>query len=167
LKKDQFLSAAQYTISCDRATYLGSAEACGKCTSCILRRTALISAGVDKTVDGRSVRYRTDWTNPGTPWISESAVPLMAMRDQVERLREAVEGGFAALDAAFPDLFDVVTLAPDLGFTEDELERRLLRLYQTYVREFDAFAAQIDRVGWGRRANVSRLLAASEQMAAS
>src|SRR5215218_763674 len=116
---------------------MGHGGACGKCSSCILRRVALVAAGLDEVVDGKRGKYRTDWFVPGTTWSSENIIQLIAMRDQVERLRGVTrEEGFAALDRAFPDLFDVVALAPALGLTEDEVERRLLQLYATHVREF-------------------------------
>lgn len=165
---DRFIVAARNTVSCDRTTYVRLGEACGKCTSCLLRRVALVAADLDKVVDGRPGKYRTDWFDSSATWSSENIISLMAMRDQVERLRGATrEQEFAALDRAFPDLFDVVTLAPSLGLTEDEVERQLLRLYTTYVREFDAFVAKIDRIGWGRRAEVTELIPAAKEAAVS
>jgi hypothetical protein len=163
-----FTTAARHTVSCDRTTYMGHGEACGTCTSCLLRRVALVAADLDEVVDGKRGKYRTDWFHSSTVWSSENTVHLMAMRDQVERLRRATsdDAGFAALDRAFPDLFDVVALAPALGLTEDEVERQLLRLYATYVREFDTFVAKVDRVGWGRRAVVTELVPTAKEAAA-
>ncbi len=163
-----FTAAARHTVSCDRTTYIGHGEACGTCTSCLLRRVALVAAELDEVVDGKLGKYRTDWFDSRTVWSSENTVHLMAMRDQVERLRGATsdDAGFAALDRAFPDLFDIVALAPSLGLTEDEVERQLLRLYATYVRDFDAFVAKVDRVGWGRRAVVTELVPTAKEAAA-
>jgi hypothetical protein len=167
LGRGPFAAAARHTISCDRATYMNDSEACGTCTSCILRRVALVAADLDEVVDGQATRYRTDWFVAAAAWSSENITHLVAMRDQVERLRDATrdDGGFAALDRAFPGLFDVVNLAPTLGVTEGEVEQRLLRLYGTYVREFDAFMARIDRPGWGRGANVTELGSPAETAA--
>jgi hypothetical protein len=38
--------------------------------------------------------------------------------------------------------------------------------HQCLVREFDAFMAKIDRVGWGRRANITELIPPAENAAA-
>lgn len=162
-----FVAAARQTVSCDHTAYIGRGEACGRCTSCILRRVALTAAGLEAVVDSHAMHYRTDWFDAGAEWSSENAIHLTAMRHQVECLRVATEidGGFAALDAAFPDLFDVVSLAPSLGFSENEVERCLLRLYGAYVREFDTFVTKIDRIGWGRRADVRALMTTFEEAA--
>jgi len=159
LAEDRFMAAARHTVSCDRATYVGDGEACGKCTSCILRRVALVAANLDTDVDGQAMKYRTDWFDPRTAWNSESVIQLMAMRDQVERLRDVTKDGgtFAALEGAFPDLFDVVDLARAFDLASGEVAYRLLRLYKAYVIEFDTFVARIDRPGWGRRAKVTEL----------
>ena len=163
-----FLAAARQTVSCDRASYMAHGEACGKCSSCILRRVALNAAGLDAAIDEHALTYRTDWFDAGASWNSEDTLHLAAMRDQVERLREATreDGDFAALDLAFPELFDVVAVAPALGLTRDEMELRLIRLYRNYVHEFDAFVARIDRPGWGRRAGVTALATDSTEAAA-
>jgi hypothetical protein len=143
-------------------------DACGKCTSCILRRVALAAANWDELVGGPATTYRTDWFNAAEAWSSENITHLVAMRDQVERLREVTQeaGTFAALDQAFSALFDVVILAPTFGLTEDEVAHRLLQLYRAYVREFDAFLARIDRPGWGRAAIVTELGSSAETAAA-
>lgn len=165
--QEPFVEAARHTISCDQMTYLRRGEACGKCTSCIMRRVALISAGMDASVDGVVLRYLTDWLDPESRWDGENAVHIVAMRHQVERLRLAVEGErrFAGLDQAFPALFDVVALASVLGHSEEELECRIFRLYQSYVNEFDAFVAKIDRPGWGRQADVTALIQSARVVA--
>ena len=155
-----FKAAAHHALSCDRASYLRHGEACGKCSSCVLRRVALISTNLFDLADGRSMAYRTDWLDSGAAWNQDDTIHLLAMREQVERLRKATDngGGFAALDRAFPDLFDVITVAPTIGLTEDEVKDRLIRLYTTYVSEFDAFVAKIDRPGWGRKAIITELV---------
>lgn len=154
-----FAAAARHTISCDRAVYLGPYEACGKCTSCLLRRVALNAADMDDLAGDRLLAHRTDWLDPRAAWSGENSIHLWAMRDQVDRLREATdsEAPFAALARAFPGVYDVVALAPTLGLTESEVEKRLRQLYRTYVSEFDAFVTKIDRPGWGRKAVVTDL----------
>jgi hypothetical protein len=161
-------AAARRTVSCDRATYLEHGRACGKCTSCLLRRVALVAQGMDALVDGQAITYETDWVNPTGRWESGHAVHLVAMRNQVECLRLAANGEpcFARLEEAFPALFDVVAQAPSLGLSQGEVERGLVRLYRAYVREFDALVAKIERPGWGRKMTVSEFSPAATIAAA-
>lgn len=164
LNGDRFAAAAQQTVSCDRASYLGHGHACGKCTSCLLRRVALAAEGLDLLVDGQAITYETDWFDPAVRWESGNAVQLAAMRSQVEHLRSATKGepSFARLEHAFPTLLEVVDLAPTLGLNEGEAMRGLLRLYQAHVHEFDAFVAKIiDRSGSGRQMAVTELTPAA------
>lgn len=146
LDSNHFAAVVQQTTSCDRASYFARGVACGRCTSCILRRVALVAMGYD---DGQVISYETDWLSPLARWDSGKFVHLIAMRNQVEELRSAIEyePNFDSLEYAFPALFDVVAQAPSLDMNASEIERRLLRLYQTYLREFDAFLAKIDRSG--------------------
>lgn len=156
-------AAARRTVSCDRATYLGHGRACGKCTSCLLRRVALVAHGMEQLIDGQTITCEIDWFDPTVRWESGQAVHLVAMRDQVERLRAASkdESCFVRLEEAFPALFDVVAQAPSLGLTRGEVERGLVRLYRAYVREFDALVARIDRPGWGMKMAFSELTPAA------
>lgn len=159
LDRDGFAAAARRTVSCDRTTYLGHGHACGKCTSCLLRRVALGAEGLDALIDGQAISYEIDWFDPAVHWESENVVQLAAMRSQVEQLRSANQGkpSFASLEYAFPTLLDVVDLAPTFGLDEGEVEHGLLRLYQAHVGEFDAFVAKIDRPDWGRQMAVTEL----------
>lgn len=169
LDGDRFAAAARQTTSCDRASYFTSGNACGKCTSCILRRAALVAAGLDALVDGSAINYESDWLKPMTRWDSGKSAHLIAMRYQVEELRSAMkhEPSFASLEYAFPALFEVVAQAPSLDLDKSEIERRLLRLYQAHLREFDAFVAKIDRPGWGRQQAVTELSPAAAMAAVS
>lgn len=159
LDRDRFAAAARRTVTCDRATYLSHGHACGACTSCLLRRAALVAEGLDVLVDGQATIYEIDVCDPAMPWERDKTVHLIAMRNQVEHLRSAieVESKFARLEHVFPALFDVVDLAQTLGHDRAEVERRLLRLYRAYVHEFDALVAKIDHPGWGRQASITEL----------
>jgi hypothetical protein len=162
---DSFMHAARRTVSCDRASYLQRGETCGKCTSCILRRVALVSADIETGVDG-TVRYQCDWFDPKMAWDGERLLHLVAMRDQVERLRDAVAvDDFTDLTSEFPALLDVAGLASTLGLHRSELEHRLVRLYRAHVREFDAFMGRIDRPNWGRQALITPLISSAAAMA--
>lgn len=168
LDRDRFAAAAQQTVSCDRASYRRKGTACGKCTSCLLRRVALNAEGLDVFVDGQAIRYETDWCDPAALWENGNAGHLVAMRYQVEQIRLAIERepSFSRLEVTFPDLSDVVAQALYLELSKKDVERRLLRLYRTHVREFDAFVAKIDRPGWGRRGAITELIPAVKTPAA-
>jgi 7-cyano-7-deazaguanine synthase in queuosine biosynthesis len=152
--RDQGLTDAMLaTVSCDRFSYLG--EACGRCSSCILRRAALIAAGMES----ERTRYRLDLLDPKVGLAHRKTHQLSAMTSQVETLRRAVaaDNAYAALDGAFPELFRVVSIAQTLGMASELVEQRLLRLYRTYVAEFDAFISRVN--GWGSTspANITQL----------
>jgi hypothetical protein len=97
--------------------------------------------------------------DPDAPWAGRDLVPLVALRELVERLRTLLASPrpFAALDAAFPTILDVVDAAPYLGLERSEVESALVRLFEAQVRDADAFFAGIDRPGWGRRGEVTTL----------
>lgn len=151
-----FAGVARATVSCDRATYSSKGKACGKCTSCLFRRLALVATGTDSLIDEGATDYEIDWLKPGADWAPENAIPLVAMRTQVERMRLALEGnaGFAGIASEFPDLCKVLDIAPFLGCSAIEIENNLLRLYKSHVGEFDALVAKIDRPGWGRASSL-------------
>lgn len=167
LINDRFVNAARMTASCDRASYSSRGKACGKCTSCILRRVALIAGESDSRIDSGVTSYQTDWLDPATTWDHKNTLQLLAMRSQFEELRSALDDntGFTGLVSAFPDLYDVVDIAPNLGINETEVEDRLMRLYTAYIHEFEAFVARIDRPGWGQKAVISDLTRPTSSMA--
>jgi hypothetical protein len=154
LAKTPFIGAARFTASCDQATYRRRGEACGQCTSCILRRVSLLANNLEAEIDG-DLRYETDWLNPATIWKGDQSTHLIAMRMQLEQLREAADHWtFVELYRAFPLLLDVTALAPLLRLSEPEVERKLLALYRAYIKEFGAMIARIDRPNWGRLPDV-------------
>lgn len=141
---DPFADAAALTVSCDRATYH---LACGKCSSCIVRRMAV--AAVPFASD--FTEYRFDLTSRSANWSSENTGHLVAMRTQYEKLTRSLgsHAEFADLRAAFSELSEVTREAQYLGLTSTEIEARVLRLYQRYASEFQTFMGHVDRPDWG------------------
>jgi len=156
LSDDRLLAAIQHTVSCDRFPYLPVDGACGTCGSCLYRRIALNAAGLAH-LDGK--RYDADILHPALPWRGRDLLPLVGLRESIARLRTALgqQRPYAALDAAFATIDDVVAVAPSLGLSENEAQVALVRLFGMHVRDTEAFFARIDRPGWGRFATVSQV----------
>jgi hypothetical protein len=149
-------SPVQRTVSCDRFPYLPANRACGTCGSCLYRRIALNAAGLAH-LDRKL--YDTDVLDPTLPWSGRDLLPLLGLRESVARLRTALgeRRPYAALDAGFATIDDVVAAAPSLGLTEDETQAALVRLFNAHVRDAEAFFARIDRPGWGRFVTITQL----------
>lgn len=156
LLNDRFLEAARRTVSCERFPYAVAREACGRCSSCVMRRISLNASGLSE-LDAGTREYGFDPLLPGADWSEKDVAVLFAMRELVERLREALARADPrrSLIGAFPMLDDLLLMANELGMGEAELEARLVQLFQAYVAEFDAYAGEIDQPGW-RRATISR-----------
>ncbi len=110
------------TVSCDAgfATRVPGASQCGTCTSCVLRRQALLAAG--RSDADAATAYRT--RNPG------GSEELTAMAWQVDRLASALTDRvpWHGLVSEFPPVLDASPLAP----------AEVVRLYRAYVREWEA-----------------------------
>lgn len=153
----RFVEAARRTVSCERFPYTVAASACGRCPSCVMRRVALHAAD-RAALDASTRRDDFDPLSPEAGWAERDITALYAMRELVERLREALAGEDPSrrLIGTFPMLDDIVLMAHGLGMNEAEVKARLVRLFRAYVVEFDAYAGKIDRPGW-RRATISTL----------
>jgi 7-cyano-7-deazaguanine synthase in queuosine biosynthesis len=115
------------TVSCDTgfASRTPDGDHCGSCTSCVLRRQALLAAA--RADADAATRYRT---------LPPSVTgPLGAMIWQVERLRDALteRDPWQGLVSEFPPILDVGHLAP----------AEWIRLYRTYVQEWEAVEPQL------------------------
>jgi 7-cyano-7-deazaguanine synthase in queuosine biosynthesis len=117
-------------VSCDTAfaTRLPGPAQCGTCTSCLLRRQALIAGG--RSDADELTRYRTR-SPAGT-------ASLVAMTWQLERLRDCLStpDQWQGLVSEFPPIMDVERINP----------ARLTRLYGAYVREWEAVDLASDDV---------------------
>jgi 7-cyano-7-deazaguanine synthase in queuosine biosynthesis len=109
-------------VSCDTAfaSRVAGPAQCGNCTSCLLRRQALIAGG--RSDADELTRYRTR-SPAGT-------ASLAAMTWQLERLRGCLNTAdqWQGIVSEFPPIMDVERLAP----------AQLTRLYGSYVREWEA-----------------------------
>lgn len=109
-------------VSCDTAFAArvpGPAQ-CGICTSCLLRRQALIAGG-RSDADGLT-HYRTR--------LPAGTSSLAAMTWQLERLRDCLNkpDPWQGIVSEFPPIMDVECVAP----------AQLTRLYGAYVRDWEA-----------------------------
>jgi len=123
-------------VSCDMAfaTRKPGPVQCGTCTSCLLRRQALIAGGRN---DGDELScYRT--RSPA------GAAPLAAMTWQLDRLRDCLNlaDPWRGIVSEFPPIIDVERIAP----------AHLVRLYGAYVREWEAVDLNTFRLSGDRSA---------------
>ena len=136
---DALRPAIGLTESCDTAfAYRGSGPpSCGRCTSCLLRRQALASAGLSDL--DPSSNYRVDaFAGPST--MPEPPYELRAMLSQAARLHRALAtdptNAWPRLVREFPDL---VRAAQALRVTpETNPETAVTDLLRRYVEEWDA-----------------------------
>jgi hypothetical protein len=110
------------TVSCDAgfAARVPGARQCGICTSCLLRRQALLAAGRFDADAATAYRTRNLGDSEG----------LMAMTWQLDRLARALADRvpWHGLVSEFPPVLDTNPLAPG----------EVVRLYRAYVREWEA-----------------------------
>jgi hypothetical protein len=115
-------SAIATAVSCDTAfaTRVPGPAQCGTCTSCLLRRQALIAGG--RSDADELTRYRTR--------LPAGTASLVAMTWQLERLRDCLSTAdpWQGIVSEFPPIMDVERIAP----------AQLTRLYGAYVREWEA-----------------------------
>lgn len=123
--------ALRLSVSCDQgfATRMPGKLPCGACTSCLLRRQSLATAGRSDLDNAARYRIREP--------VGRDRDPLSAMRWQLVRLRRCFEGldPWHALVAEFPQVVCAVPrIAPDA----------LTHLYRTYTDEWKDLAPLLD-----------------------
>ena len=142
---------------------------CGYCSSCLLRRQALAVHGVeDQTcyiATARSAESQAPWQlplllkplkNTAIARPVENQAPLwpkdahrLAMLRQVDDLRVllSTHTPWDSLVCKYPKLVDIVDrTTPYTGMAPEVMRERLVRLYQTYVCEWDSVR---DHIGEG------------------
>lgn len=122
------------TISCDSFPLrIPFAEQCGTCTSCLLRRQALFSAGIED-----STRYQHDLLGPQPKIPTRHWLPLKDMLWQVYRLDLALRSpdSWKGLALEFPILREIAQTMPSEVTSAKE---RLVSLYKRYVDEWSCF----------------------------
>lgn len=131
------------TFSCDgfpvRAKNRGQ---CGFCTSCLLRRQSLQAAGLSQ-YDTKG--YLNDLCAPRYTGSERHLQPLRAMDWQAHRIRRALSKE-SPWEALLDEFVELRRLQLDFCRSGDvqpsEFQSRLLRLYATYIEEWQSFAAR-------------------------
>lgn len=156
LSDDRSMELARQTVSCDRVPYLRLGEACGRCTSCLLTRQALLTVGLASVDQSTHRRYLVDVLGREVNHLPGVLTPLYAIRLQAERLRLALDDDapFEGMVHAFPELTDVLASANHMELQRQDIEQRLVDLYRAYLSQTDRFLALIERPGWGRDASI-------------
>ena len=149
-------SALRVSQSCDTgfAARVSAPEACGLCTSCLLRRQSLHGAGLGHLDLADS--YRVDALDPAL-WPERAAYPLRAMVWQVAEIARALESNEpqVALVERFPDL------ALLFGSEDDSRRSRVLdetsRLLGAYVNEWKLLPSELIQQVLGHRTSSKSL----------
>lgn len=148
LEDPQLLSVVKQTVSCDGfpQRFEGGAQ-CGRCTSCLLRRQALFSAGL-RSSDPAAGVYRFDVFGRHVPRRSRSLFYLDSMSVQAEQLRACLQSrdAWASLSCTYPGLREsadaIVQATQSPG---PRVEAKLVALYRRYIDEWDEFVKAIPR----------------------
>ena len=134
------VNAIQETVSCDGfpQRVRNQPSQCGHCTSCILRRQALHASGLGAY--DQVGKYRLDVMADCVAWDGGKAYGIYAMRGQVHKLARCLdaEDPWASLVATFPELARTEAELEARGGGGTDLKGDFLRLYQTYVQEWES-----------------------------
>jgi Queuosine biosynthesis protein QueC len=130
------------TFSCDHFPIRRKDQPqCGVCTSCLLRRLSLESAGLHSFDSG----YLRDLLSGQFLGGRKQLNSLWVMDWQAQRIAAAVASSepWKALRQEFPALIDVVSeVCKTKGSRPEEIQSALLRLYSQYVNEWNSFSAR-------------------------
>ena len=139
----QFGELLPLTFSCDgfpvRAKNRGQ---CGYCTSCLLRRQAIESAGLSRYDQGG---YLNDLSSSRFAGTEKQLHALRAMNWQAHRIRLALSktDPWEALVSEFVELQRIQLNVCRAGKVQpSELQMKLLHLYSHYAAEWESFSAR-------------------------
>ena len=131
------------TFSCDGFPVRVKEQAqCGLCTSCLLRRQAIESAGLS-TYDSKG--YLNDFTSAEFACSEKQLHSLLAMDWQGQRIKVALakESPWEALVQEFVELRKLESELCRVGGVERHtLQGKLVRLYSQYAAEWESFSAR-------------------------
>lgn len=141
LAEDAKYELPSLTISCD-SPHRKQPIQCGYCSSCILRKQALAVS---------RIKDQTHYIVPhGTRPVGDIRLYLQNMFVQVSTLKKLLKYSessttqWVSLTKRFPELDDIVDRTHEVeDLTSLEMRERLIRLYQTYVLEWDTVESQI------------------------
>jgi 7-cyano-7-deazaguanine synthase in queuosine biosynthesis len=134
LVKDKRTDLPPLTTSCD-SRYREWPYECGYCSSCLLRRQALIAAEL-----GDLTKYMVPH---GLSLRKDPSTHLRAMLVQVERFEKIFkkyktpDTQWVALVHEYPELDDIVDRTTNIeALSTDDMRQRLINLYQRYSQEW-------------------------------
>jgi len=132
------------TFSCDGfPVHTKGKPQCGSCTSCLLRRLSLQSAGLSDFDPSKG--YLIDLLNPSVSASSRQLEGLKAMEWQYHRIDRLLrtEDPWRSLEIEFPQLRSILSEISD-GANVDvgDLQRQILQLYSQYTAEWSDFSAR-------------------------
>jgi hypothetical protein len=141
LAEDERYDLPALTISCD-SPHRKQPIQCGYCSSCILRKQALAASYIDD---------KTDYIVPhGAPPAGDTRIFLDNMLFQVSALKLLLDTAedtvslWISLTSRFPEMDDIVDRTCEAEkLTITEMRKHLIRLYKTYVYEWDIAKPQI------------------------
>lgn len=130
------------TFSCDHFPIRQKNQAqCGFCTSCLLRRLSLESAGLSWFDSG----YLHDLSSAQFINRNKRLSSLWVMDWQAQRIAVALASldPWQGLVQEFPALIHLVSeVCKTTGSRPEEIRSALLRMYSLYVNEWDSFSAR-------------------------
>lgn len=132
------------TFSCDGFPVRTAGKPqCGVCTSCLLRRVSLESAGLSEFDESK--HYLTDLCDMfSRPSFNQlNALRAMEWQYQVIELCLAEKNPWQTIISKYPSLQTIVSeLAVNYGLQAEELEKKLLCLYKQYCIEWKEFSTR-------------------------
>ena len=147
LKGSEMANIVRETVSCDNypLRIRGRAQ-CGACTSCILRRQAIMCSGL--TEYDPSQDYRYDVVGDLANVDKGKRHGLEVMQSQVHELERCLSDDFPwrALASSFPELERAcLELAARNHEGPGQIRDKLINLYRTYVHEWKSFPNSLHR----------------------
>lgn len=132
------------TFSCDGFPVRASNKPqCGTCTSCLLRRMSVGTAGLSEF--DRADRYLTDLLADETPGSPRLLKRLRVMEWQYYKIRDLLRSStpWADLVSEYPQLQTIVSeLCAKESTSSDIVRQSLIRLYTEYINEWQSFPAR-------------------------
>jgi 7-cyano-7-deazaguanine synthase in queuosine biosynthesis len=129
------------TVSCDSFPLREKvSHQCGTCTSCLLRRLSLYSAGlIDKDL---ASFYKYDILKQFKTLDEKHIYPIMAMLDQKNKIQACLKlpKPWQSLVRVFPDLREIQeTLSVETGLNLNTIAESITGLYSEYIGELERF----------------------------
>jgi hypothetical protein len=141
LAEDKRSDLPALTMSCD-SPHRQQPIQCGYCSSCLLRRQSLAASNIKDTTRYVVLHGSRQPINPN--------LHLSHMLEQVNTLRNLLSSSdnislqWRVLTQRFPVLDDIVDQSAKAeSLKVDDMQHRLIQLYQNYVTEWDTVESQI------------------------